>query len=102
MIPVILPALALLLFQCIMGMYYLIQYHRGNWQLVIPYLEPVRLRNRFVIGFEWGLIWIFEVVWLLSGEDFYSALALMAFVCLSLAIVLQLLIKFLYHQSRTK
>ena len=98
MILIILPALALFVFQCVMAMYYLIKHYREDWQLVNAYLEPVRLRNRYVIGFEYALAWIFFFIWLLSGDASFYQLSLISLLCGILAIAIQLLIKFLYHQ----
>jgi len=95
---IILPALALFLFQCTMAMHYLIKHYREDWQLVNAYLEPVRLRNRYVIGYEWALVWVFFFLWLLSGEQGFNDLAIISFWCLMVAVAVQLLIKFLYHQ----
>ena len=98
MILIVLSALAIFIVQCTMAMHYLIKHYREDWQLVNPYLETVRLRNRYVIGFEYALAWVFFFVWLLSGDESFYQLSIISFLCGILAILIQLLIKFLYHQ----
>lgn len=75
---------------------------RENLPATVAAIEPVRRRNRWLIGYEIILAVVFGLFYLVTADSRFSLVTVVCFVALGALVGLQLLIKLIYRLEPVK